>query len=70
MAMRRETPFKIGIGSKKGLFKGRTLASLRSELAKLRKLKKRTAKQTTRERQLIFAIRAKTGGAFKKGNTV
>lgn len=45
--------------SKKGMFKGRTKASLKSELEKLKKNKNKTEALKTKEHELEFALRAK-----------
>ena len=48
---------------KKGMFKGKALADLRSELSKLKKSgpHKKGSPEYTKEKELIFAIRAKSG---------
>ena len=46
---------------KKGMFKGKTEAELRKERAKLKKKEKRTKAESTRLREINFALRAKTG---------
>ena len=45
--------------SAKGMFDGRTKASLRSEQARLRAKKSRTAAESKRLRRVNFALRAK-----------
>jgi len=47
--------------AKKGMFKGWTLAKLRSERAKLKNKKDHTKEESKKLREINFAIRAKTG---------
>jgi len=53
--------------AKKGMFKGRDLASLRAEAEKLRAKEKRTAAESTKLKELNFAIRAKKSWPKGKG---
>jgi len=50
--------------SKKGMFKGKTLAALKAELAKLKKNPNKTEALKTKEHELTFAIRAKQKDKF------
>jgi hypothetical protein len=51
--------------SKKGMFKGRSLESLKAELEKLKKTTNKTEALKKKEHELMFAIRAKKGHGFE-----